>query len=233
MAASASSVTKVQQLYVAYYGRAGDPAGVEFWASTLDANGGNVSEMINEFGASDEYTNGIGQGSNTQQVTDLYQQMFNRAPETAGLEFWVSEINSGARTLGEVAVAIAESALSDDASTLANKVTAAEYFTEQISATGATYVAANISEAQAIIASVTSDSSTVTSANSSSDTYMTNNASEAIFTLTAVLDSPVFISMDNENELPGVFEYQQQSDDVVEITGVVGIVNPLPTDGFN
>jgi len=211
MAASASSISKVQQLYVAYYGRPGDPAGVEFWAETLDANGGNVSEMINQFGNSEEYTNGIGQGSTTQQVTDLYQQMFNRAPETAGLEFWVSEISAGTRTLGEVAVAIAESALSDDATTLANKVTAAEYFTEQITATGASYQAANISDAQAIIASVTSDTSTVTTAQSSSNTYMSNN-SGVIFTLTSLMEEPQYIEYSEEQ--------QAQVGEIVELTGI-------------
>jgi len=218
MAASASSISKVQQLYVAYYGRAGDPAGVDFWATTLDANGGNVSEMINQFGNSDEYTNGIGTGSVTEQVTSLYQQMFNRAPETAGLEFWVSEISSGKRTLGEVAVAIAESALSDDATILANKVTVAEHFTAQISTTGASYEASNITEVQAIILSVTTESSSVTSAMSSSDTYMTNN-SGAIFTLTSSLSASEFINYpENDNLSPDNF-HEQENGELISITG--------------
>ena len=228
MAASASSITKVQQLYVAYYGRAGDPAGVDFWAGELDANGGNVSEMINQFGNSDEYTNGIGTGSITEQVTSLYQQMFNRAPETAGLDFWVSEISSGKRTLGEVAVAIAESALSDDATTLANKVTVAEYFTGQISATGANYVAANIAEAQAIIASVSSDSATISSASSNSDSYMTNNASEVIFTLTSTGSQPELI---NYSEHDNLIPENPYSEEVVELISIIGQVDLADGNG--
>lgn len=215
--ASASSVNKVQQLYVAYYGRAGDPAGVEFWASTLDSNGGNVSEMINQFGNSDEYRDGIGAGTTSEQVTSLYQQMFNRAPESAGLDFWVSEINSGDRTLGEVAVAIAESALGDDATTLTNKVTAAEYFTEQISSSGATYEASNIDTVQGIISSVTSDTTTVTTANASSDDYAVTNTAEVTFTLTSALNEPAYVEYP---DVPPVHLYPKQNEGNIEITGM-------------
>ena len=36
------SIAKVQTMYVAYYGRPGDPGGVDFWADLLDGNDGNL-----------------------------------------------------------------------------------------------------------------------------------------------------------------------------------------------
>jgi len=195
MAASESSKTKIQQMYVAYYGRPGDPAGIEYWGSVLDvaeASGGSIDSIISAFGDSDEYTTGIGTGSTSEQVTTLYQQMFNRDPEADGLAFWVNEVDSGARTLGEVALAIAESAQNDDATTLANKVVAANYYTEQVTATGATYDSADIAAAKAIIGDVTSDAVTVVNSYSATDAALASQGGTtdgASFTLTSSIDT--------------------------------------------
>ena len=54
--------------------------------------------------------------------------MFNREPDAEGLAFWVNEIDSGAITLAQSALAIALGATNigaQDATTLANKVLAA------------------------------------------------------------------------------------------------------------
>ncbi len=128
MAASESEI-RVQGLYVAYYGRRGEPAGVEYWTGVLDDAGGDVSAIVNAFGNSQEYLDGIGSGSTAEQVTALYQQMFDRDPDQAGLDFWVGEIDSGVRTLGEVALAIAEGAQGEDQVTYEEKVMVATYFT--------------------------------------------------------------------------------------------------------
>lgn len=48
--------TDVEAMYVAYYGRPGDPEGVEFWADRLAQAGGDFSDTIDEFGTSAEYT---------------------------------------------------------------------------------------------------------------------------------------------------------------------------------
>ena len=72
MAASEESKQEIQQMYVAYYGRAGDPAGIEFWAEALDVakvNGGDISTIIDAFGTSAEFLAGIGMGTTAEQVT--------------------------------------------------------------------------------------------------------------------------------------------------------------------
>ena len=46
----------VQKMYIAYYGRPGDPQGLVFWAGKLAEGGGDVAGIIESFGASEEYT---------------------------------------------------------------------------------------------------------------------------------------------------------------------------------
>ncbi len=157
MAASESSILKVQQMYVAYYGRPGDPAGVDYWASVLDvaeSTGGSLD--INQFGESQEFLDGIGGAGNTtaDQVTILFQQMFNRDPDPEGLAFWVNSIDTGIITLAQSALAIAEGVQNEDAIILANKVAGAVYYTEQVTETGASYTSDDIASAQAIIATI-------------------------------------------------------------------------------
>ncbi len=157
MAASESSILKVQQMYVAYYGRPGDPAGVDYWASVLDvaeSTGGSLD--VNQFGESQEFLDGIGgpDNSTADQVTILFQQMFNRDPDPEGLAFWVNAIDTGIVTLAQSALAIAEGVQNEDAIILANKVAGAVYYTEQVTETGVSYTSDDIASAQAIIATI-------------------------------------------------------------------------------
>ncbi len=79
---------QVQQMYVAYYGRPGDPAGVEYWAGRLAAVGGNwIADLVNAFGNSAEYTERFGELSNEALIDNLYQQLFNRTAEPVGRAF--------------------------------------------------------------------------------------------------------------------------------------------------
>ena len=78
-----------QQLYVSYYGRPGDPAGVAFWTAQF-ADAANLDAAVEAFGSSAEYTALSDGMTNTQLVTSLYQQMFGRDPEQEGLDFWLA-----------------------------------------------------------------------------------------------------------------------------------------------
>ncbi len=134
----------VQQMYVAYYGRPGDSAGIEYWAGRLAENNGAMSAMIDAFGSSKEYRDGIGSQPTVEKVTLLYQQMFNRQPEQTGLDYWVNKIDSGARSLASVALAIADGAQNQDAVALDNKIQSADYFTARVDETGVSYQARDI-----------------------------------------------------------------------------------------
>ncbi|MCA9999152.1 MAG: DUF4214 domain-containing protein, partial [Anaerolineales bacterium] len=135
--ASQSTLDKVQQIYVAYYGRPADPGGLNWWADELEKNDGRLKDIINEFGASEEYNTRFGSLSTSQLLSNLYQQMFGRTAEQSGLDWWREQIDAGTFTLGEAALAIAEGAQDGDApdrTTLTKRTQVAQTFTSQIEA---------------------------------------------------------------------------------------------------
>ena len=211
MAASESSILKVQQMYVAYYGRPGDPAGVDYWASVLDvakSTGGSLD--VNQFGESQEFLDGIGGPDNTtaDQVTILFQQMFNRDPDPEGLAFWVNAIDIGTITLAQSALAIAEGAQNEDATILANKVAGAVYYTEQVTETDASYTSDDIASAQAIVATIDETARSVIDSyhltdDALDDDHQGNIGGGDIFTLTTGQD--VITGTLGDDKVAGVF----------------------------
>lgn len=124
----ALTASQVELLYVAFYNRPADPAGLAYWESSSATYG----QAANYFGASPEYTAMFTGLTNTQVVAQVYENMFNRLPDPAGLIYWSNLLTAGTLTLGSIALAIAGGAQGTDATILANKVTAATDFTNNI-----------------------------------------------------------------------------------------------------
>lgn len=84
----ALTVTEIQQLYTAYLGRPADRAGVDYWqeqnvtAAELRANLANDNQP--------EYVELYGDRTRAELVEAIYQNMFGRAADEAGLEYWVN-----------------------------------------------------------------------------------------------------------------------------------------------
>ena len=141
-----------QQLYVAYYGRPADPGGLAFWTNQfMDST--NLDAAIDAHGNSPEFEALSADKTSEELVTDLYQRMFSRDPEPAGLEFYVGRLDSGEATLASIAKQVADGAVDEDATTLANKVAVANAFTAAV-VEGVVYDAAGISAAAALLAAV-------------------------------------------------------------------------------
>ena len=66
--ATQESLDLAQTLYVAYYGRPADRAGLNYWADEIDANG--VDAMVNAFGNSAEFEARFGNLSNEQLINN-------------------------------------------------------------------------------------------------------------------------------------------------------------------
>jgi hypothetical protein len=60
--ATQTSLDQVQELYIAYYDRPADTAGLNYWATALDTANGNLSSVINAFATSPESTALYGSG---------------------------------------------------------------------------------------------------------------------------------------------------------------------------
>jgi len=123
----------IQNLYIAYYQRPADPEGLVYWADRLDAAGGDMTAIINAFATSAESTalyGDINSDTISDVVTDIYQALFGRAPESEGLNYYVNGFNAGTFTAGTIALDILNGAQNDDRLAINNKVEAAMQFTQ-------------------------------------------------------------------------------------------------------
>lgn len=156
---------QVQTMYVAYYGRPGDPVGVEYWSGRLDQAGGSwISDLVDAFGISVEYVTRFGALADGQLIDNLFEQLFNRIADPLGRAFYIdllggtnqSNFNPSGRqtTLAQLALDIANGAQNDDRTILENKLTVADYFTKRVIDTGGSYTSDEIGQAVTIIASV-------------------------------------------------------------------------------
>lgn len=133
--AASQYFTQVQQIYVAYYQRPADPAGMLYWAQQIDAAHGNLDAVINAFANSAESLALYGPiTSATIGVTidSIYLSLFNRLPDPAGKQWYIDAFNAGDLTAGEIAYAIEVGATGTDAQAIGNKLTAANDFTQQV-----------------------------------------------------------------------------------------------------
>ena len=113
--AASTYFAQVQQLYIAYFGRPADPIGQSYWATQIDAANGSIASVIAGFSASTESAALFGNKSTIDKVTAIYQNAFGRAPEPAGLAYWVAQLDSGKVSQAQASWTIQQSAGPGDA----------------------------------------------------------------------------------------------------------------------
>jgi len=193
---SAAYYPQVQKIYVAYYGRPADPAGLQYWAGQLAANGGNLTSIINAFGNSAESTALYAGADNSAKVTAIYQAMFNRAPDAPGLAFYTAELTAGRMTAASIALNVANGAQGTDATYLNNKVTVGTAFTDALTVDSAAAVAYSgttaITAARSLISGVTTSAATTNVASTITSIKAGGGAAAGqTFTLTTTTDEIV------------------------------------------
>jgi hypothetical protein len=86
----------VYELYQAAYDRVPDNAGFRYWAGAADANHLTGLQLADQFLSAPEFTQKYGANpTNTQYVTELYTDVLGRAPDPAGLAYWIGQANGG------------------------------------------------------------------------------------------------------------------------------------------
>jgi hypothetical protein len=130
--AASTYVDQIQKLYIAYFGRPADPVGLNYWATQVDAAGGNLSLAIAGFSASLESAILYGSTSSTDKITAIYLNLFNRNPEPAGLSYWVQQLDQNTLSPSNAAWQILTNAGAGDAQSVANKLAIANAFTAQL-----------------------------------------------------------------------------------------------------
>lgn len=125
----AASTQTIQKMYIAYFGRPADTIGLQYWADKTEA------QIIAGFSASSESQALFGNQGSAAKVNAIYNNLFARDAEPAGLQYWVQKLNSGEVSQAEAMYTILNNAGAGDATAVANKLAAAEAFTAQIDTT--------------------------------------------------------------------------------------------------
>jgi len=124
--------TQLQQLYVAYFNRPADPAGLEFYADKLETGATDIAAISASFAQSGEYKAAYNQTTYTGVVTAVYQNLFGHAPDAAGLALYADALAGGSMTVAQMVTWISNGALGADKIAYDSKVQVAVAFTNAL-----------------------------------------------------------------------------------------------------
>jgi len=197
--------TQLQELYVAYFGRAADPTGLDYWTE----KGITTAKFAADMYVQAEFKDAYGSLSTEAQVNQIYNNLFDREADVTGLTYWTQQINLGNLKLAEIAnhliyAAQNNSGSEDDKTALTNKTNAAVAYTAKVKETTAGILAYaaestspwvsgdNITEAVTYLSTINKTTAhTAAGVASSVSTITTNGApsSSLSFTLTTKADT--------------------------------------------
>ncbi|MDO9461353.1 MAG: DUF4214 domain-containing protein [Alphaproteobacteria bacterium] len=124
----------ITQLYVGYFNRAPDPDGLAYWTGQLQSGMSAVS-IADNFSRQTEATSVYSFLSNPVNTSAdgflnaVYSNLFNRAPDAAGLAYWKGELAAG-KPVGRMIVDIVSGAQGGDRTVVDNKVAAARSYVD-------------------------------------------------------------------------------------------------------
>jgi hypothetical protein len=124
--------TEVQKLYVAYFSRPADVAGLAYWNNILNTNAAGYQVISANFASSDEYKATYAGLDNAGIVSAVYQHLFGRAAEAAGVQYWTNMLNQKVITIDDVVTQIAAGAQGTDKIAYDGKVAVAAVFTDHM-----------------------------------------------------------------------------------------------------
>jgi len=133
----------LQKLYLAYFGRPGDPSGINYWLSRPNESI-TLREISNELSRQDEYTKYIVHDKPVDFIINkFYLNLFNRKADFDGLNYWMEMVNNKDYKISDIVLELVTlTSESDSVHTfqvekdiriMQNKTLAAELFTKQIS----------------------------------------------------------------------------------------------------
>ncbi len=213
---------EIQKIYIAYYGRAADPEGQQFWAAELQAASGDLSSLVDAFGNSAEFEQQYGAMENSVLINNLYQQLFGRDADTEGMSFYLELLESGAKTLASISLDILNGAQGDDLSIIDNKVSYAEQFTLSITVENKVYGEQEIPTVKQVMGAVSGDQESLNDAVSSLNT-MIDGFDAAGTSYFGDSDAPLVFGGEELIEVSDAGETNIVLSDVAEI---VSILNP-------
>jgi hypothetical protein len=201
--------TQLQELYVAYFGRAADPTGLDYWTE----KGITTAKFAADMYVQAEFKDAYGSLSTEAQVNQIYKNLFDREADVTGLNYWTLQINLGTLKLAEIATHLIwaaqnNSGSSDDKTALTNRTNAAVAYTAKVKESTAAILAfqpastspyeagLNITEAKNYLAGIDKDTASTAAGIAASVTTLTTNGVQTAttdetkaYTLTATADN--------------------------------------------
>lgn len=123
---------QIESLYVAYFGRAGDPGGMNYWLDAL-AHGAPLQSIAASFSVQPEaqaqypfLADPVHASSGEVQdfISQIYHNLFGRTPEAGGLAYWQNSLEANLgnpQAIGTFILAVAKGAQGSDQTTLATR----------------------------------------------------------------------------------------------------------------
>jgi hypothetical protein len=190
----ANAQEAVEALYIGYFGRAGEPGGVQYWINQINAAPNlqtGFALAAAAFSVQQEAKNEYAflaapdLASPVAFITSLYNNLLERAPDAEGLAYWTGQATAAQGNPFAIGLLVAQFISGaqnangfNDIDTIQNKVDAAEFFTQALADANISGTDANgqvLPDVQAagksIIGSVTSDDATVEAANEASTEF--------------------------------------------------------------
>ncbi len=96
------------RLYKAYFMRLPDPSGLDYWARSR-RNGRTLASISQQFSRSSEFQRRYGQLTNSVFIDTIYANVFDRAPDPEGRDFYLRRLNDGRWSRGQVVLQFSES----------------------------------------------------------------------------------------------------------------------------
>ena len=104
----AANVTSVLRLYDVFFDRPTDSGGLTYWTNAMKS-GISLRDISNSFTNTAEFASKFGGLSTSAYVDKLYSNIFGRAADAGGKEYWVRMIDSGALPKGDLGLHLASS----------------------------------------------------------------------------------------------------------------------------
>jgi hypothetical protein len=117
---------------VAYFSRPADVAGLAYWNNVLSTNTAGYQVISANFASSNEYKATYAGLDNAGIVSAVYQHLFGRTAEAAGVQYWSNMLNQKVITIDDVVTQIAAGAQGTDKVAYDGKVAVAAVFTEHL-----------------------------------------------------------------------------------------------------
>jgi uncharacterized delta-60 repeat protein len=168
------NLSNVAKLYVATFNRAPDTLGLDYW---VYQSGLGIEQIAQSFFDQPETQTLYPAGTSTTSfVTSVYSNLFNRAPDQLGLEYWVHELDIGSIAKQNFILAVINGAqdteISLDITILTNKMDIGLFFAQED--------LNNVDDAKLVMENINSESSSVEDALSL--IMVMDNSSSFVFT---------------------------------------------------